>query len=553
MFENELIIKYMRNNKNIFFKYLLSIISIYPLKVVLFPKLVSILIDFMKSNKSSILPSFLNKMGVSPIIIIILAISLLWVLIIFLKNLRYKYEIDIFPDYQAYIRKVLFNKTINKYSNNYKNFKISEYVTRIEAITENIVEIFKILVMELIPLFIGCIFVIISIFLYSSNMGCLIFFNFLITSLVLFYYSKKTFKRILYNESYFLKVNQNYNNIFSNMLNIYLNNTLDEENDNIKKYNNIDTSNYQKQLVIFDKGVIISSIISIISLILVFNLIYINFINKNLTKGSIISILIILIYYISSVLKIFEYSISFLGLIGKVYSSKDFLNNLLGNKQISNHINELEKGNISFKNIYFKYPNTEKYVFNNFSLNIKSGIKTCIVGRSGSGKSTLLKLLLKIYKIDNGSININNININSIDTNKLREKVIYINQNTELFNGSIIKNILYGTSSNLESVDKLIKKYKLDKVLNNMQKNVGTSGSNLSLGMQKIIIILRGILRSHKAKIIIFDEPLTALDKNTRKKVINLINNECINKTLIIITHNNEFLPYCSNIINLNN
>lgn len=553
MFEKELIIKYIYTNKNIFLKYLISIISIYPLKVIAFPKLVSILIDFMKSNKYITMPFFLNKLNISPIIIIILAISFLWIIIIFLKNLRYKYEIDIFPDYQAYIRKLLFNKTINKYSNNYKNFKISDYITRIESINENILEIFKILIMELIPLFAGCIFVVISIYLYNSNMGLLLFFNFIITSLILFYYSKKTFKQILYNEKYFLKVNQNYNNIFSNMLNIYLNNTIKRENNNLKKYNNKDSSNYKKQLGIFNKGVMISSIMNIISLILIFNLIYINFINKKLTKGSIISVLIIIVYYITSVLKIFEYSITFLGIIGKVYSSEDFLNNLLINNKKTKHINDFEKGYISFNNIYFRYPNTTKYVFNNFSLNIKNGIKTCIIGRSGSGKSTLLKLLLKIYKIDRGDIKINNININSIDSNKLREKIIYINQNTDLFDESIIKNILYGTDSNLKFVENLIKQYKLDNILNNLQKNVGTNGSNLSLGMQKIIIILRGILRSYKAQIIIFDEPLTSLDKKTRKNVIKLINNECINKTVMIITHNNEFIPHCSNIINLNN
>ena len=120
-------------------------------------------------------------------------------------------------------------------------------------------------------------------------------------------------------------------------------------------------------------------------------------------------------------------------MIGKVYSSKDFLNNLLINNKKDNNYNNLEKGYISFKNIYFKYPNSSKNVFDNFSLNIKNGINTCIIGRSGSGKTTLLKLLLKIYKIDKGNITINDVNINDIDSNILREKIIYINQNTNLF------------------------------------------------------------------------------------------------------------------------
>ena len=67
--------------------------------------------------------------------------------------------------------------------------------------------------------------------------------------------------------------------------------------------------------------------------------------------------------------------------------------------------------------------------------------------------------------------------------------------------------------------------------------------------MQKVTITLRGILR--KSKIIILDEPLTGLDQITREKIINLILNEIKNKTVIIITHDKEILPYMDKTINL--
>ena len=68
--------------------------------------------------------------------------------------------------------------------------------------------------------------------------------------------------------------------------------------------------------------------------------------------------------------------------------------------------------------------------------------------------------------------------------------------------------------------------------------------------MQKITILLRGILRQNDI-IKIFDEPLGGLDFDTRKKVIEMIEFECKDKTVIIITHDNEILPYCSNKINI--
>ena len=69
--------------------------------------------------------------------------------------------------------------------------------------------------------------------------------------------------------------------------------------------------------------------------------------------------------------------------------------------------------------------------------------------------------------------------------------------------------------------------------------------------MQKIIILIRGILKSYRGNIIIFDEPLAGLDYNSRKKIINLILNETKNKTLIIVTHDKEILPYMNKVINI--
>ena len=79
----------------------------------------------------------------------------------------------------------------------------------------------------------------------------------------------------------------------------------------------------------------------------------------------------------------------------------------------------------------------------------------------------------------------------------------------------------------------------------------GPNGSNLSLGMQKVIIIMRGILKSN-GKIYVFDEPLAGLDMNTRKKIIKLILDKTSGKTLIIITHDVEIIPYLDRTIDLN-
>ena len=76
-------------------------------------------------------------------------------------------------------------------------------------------------------------------------------------------------------------------------------------------------------------------------------------------------------------------------------------------------------------------------------------------------------------------------------------------------------------------------------------------GKNLSMGMQKIIILVRGIINSKNSLINIFDEPLASLDQKTRKKVIKMILKECSQRTVIVITHDQEIIPYMDRIFNL--
>ena len=89
-----------------------------------------------------------------------------------------------------------------------------------------------------------------------------------------------------------------------------------------------------------------------------------------------------------------------------------------------------------------------------------------------------------------------------------------------------------------------------DKNINMLNKIVEINGTNISMGIQKIIFLIRGILKKNSS-IYIFDEPLTSLDMNTRKKVMKLISNEVGNKTTIIITHDLEINSIVSRVIEL--
>jgi len=245
--------------------------------------------------------------------------------------------------------------------------------------------------------------------------------------------------------------------------------------------------------------------------------------------------------------------------------------------------NTINKGKIEFKNIHFNYKKSNQSIIKNLNLTIESNEKIAILGKSGSGKSTLVKLLIRLYKLTKGEILIDNTPIQDINIQYLRHKVNYINQNTLLFDEDIYYNIKYGNKTNKtnyqftspspskqtnqleeqtnqleeqtnKKIKEILENYDLLTIYDNLEKGMktyaGPKGSKLSLGMQKVTILMRGLMRD--SKIMIFDEPLSGLDAKTREKVIKMIVEETKNKTVIIITHDKEIIPYMDRTIELN-
>ena len=198
-----------------------------------------------------------------------------------------------------------------------------------------------------------------------------------------------------------------------------------------------------------------------------------------------------------------------------------------------------------------------KYVLKNFNLSIPAKSKIAIVARSGAGKTTLMKLLLDFYTPDKGRILLDNNDIREIDPVSIRNNINYINQRTLLIKDTIINNIKYGNDKSDEEIIQILNKYNLLKVFNPPKNNPETclqnmvekNGINISMGMQKVIFLVRGILR--EGVVFVFDEPLTSIDPSTRKGVLDMIKDKTFDKTLIIITHDMEVSKIVDKVINI--
>jgi ABC-type bacteriocin/lantibiotic exporter with double-glycine peptidase domain len=240
--------------------------------------------------------------------------------------------------------------------------------------------------------------------------------------------------------------------------------------------------------------------------------------------------------------------------LGIINGSKEFLKQIFTPDEKKYQKNFVDKGEIQLKDVFFKHDKeNNEYLFENLNMTIKGGDKVAIVGQSGAGKSTLLKLMLNLNTIESGSILIDGVPITDSHNEYLRSQVNYINQNTNLFNETVLYNMNYGNNVDEQIVIDKLKKYKLDEVFSELsdgiQSSCGVHGTNLSGGMQKVTMLIRGILKP--SKIVLIDEPLSALDPETRVKVIKMIIEECKNKTLVVVTHDEEILPYMNEVIDI--
>ncbi len=224
------------------------------------------------------------------------------------------------------------------------------------------------------------------------------------------------------------------------------------------------------------------------------------------------------------------------------------------NKEYDEH--NLDFNEIQFIDINFKYKNSSHYILNNFNLKLDTNNKIIgIVGLSGNGKSTFAKLLIKLYKYD-GKILIDGTDVQNVDTVYLRENIIFVNQNSKLFDKKIIDNIMYGCNNPNKCHEhlKVIMQYKkireLFKNIDLYNKKAGLAGENLSGGQRQIINIINGLITP--SNIVILDEPTNGLDIELKRDLIEVIKYfKTFKKCIIIISHDDDIFPIFNETIKI--
>lgn len=227
--------------------------------------------------------------------------------------------------------------------------------------------------------------------------------------------------------------------------------------------------------------------------------------------------------------------------IDSVESIKHYPKNIINS--VKKSINEIDK--IEFKNVYFKYPGTDRYILKQLNLSITKNEKIALVGTNGSGKSTLIKLLLRFYDPTKGIILINGIDMKEYDINEMRQCFDTYFQNSLNFGFSIRDNVTMQTSHQIndEEVINAIHKVDGDNILKKSSQGLDTyitrmfddDGIEISGGEHQKIALARTFFR--KNSVVILDEPSSALDPESEKNIFESIEKICENKMVFFTSH----------------
>ena len=227
-------------------------------------------------------------------------------------------------------------------------------------------------------------------------------------------------------------------------------------------------------------------------------------------------------------------------------------------KENSNSKNLIfSEGNIVFDKVNFSYKsNLENKVLKNISLKFLGGKMTALVGHSGSGKSTILNMIPRIYLPNNGNIEIDEQDIGEINLASLRKEISIVDQNTTLFDDTVMNNIKYAKPEATDdevfaAANLAMCKEFIDNLDEGYQTMIGENGVKLSGGEKQRLSIARAFLK--KSKIILLDEATSSLDSETEDKIQKALNELTNNKTTIVIAHRLSTILNSDNIYVVDN
>ncbi|KAB1211634.1 ABC transporter B family member 15 [Morella rubra] len=210
-------------------------------------------------------------------------------------------------------------------------------------------------------------------------------------------------------------------------------------------------------------------------------------------------------------------------------------------------------GRVEIRNVDFAYPaRPDLMIFKGFSISIKAGKSTALVGQSGSGKSTIIGLIERFYDPLNGKVKIDGRDIKSFQLRSLRKHIALVSQEPTLFAGTIRENMTYGSSDKVDETE-IIEAARLANahdfiagLKEGYETLCGDRGVQLSGGQKQRIAIARAILKN--PAVLLLDEATSALDSQSEKVVQDALERVMVGRTSVVVAHRLSTIQNCDTI-----
>lgn len=498
----------------------------FPLDDFLIPFLVSKIVDAVQSGKPWL-----------PMLIVLIVIFMGMQLVYSGTSLH---DAIITPKMENFIRHEMFSNLLFQLQYSYKEPVIGEVMSRIIKIPITVSHLYQQFKNYLLVYLIS--FVITAIYIMSQDLilGIVVliavFFVFATIVVAPITCVSATGKQ----DEALSKIDEEIEDVMANIKTVYANNQIPDELQRLETFEHEYSEKYLRTI----KCTMGTRFISITVLGAMMSFIayrsYYGIKNKTMTTGAFVAIFLILTQWFSTLSWLIDTIRDMTVHWGILNAYEKMVKDNMPDDNVANFMYDIKPPSqgILFYDLDYRIKN--KQILNNVLYYIPSGARVVLTGEIGSGKSTLLKLMLGLIKPSNGDIYLDGKAVSKLSKPDLRYLISYSPQNPILFNRSVYENITYGIKNvDRNRVIELIKELELEGALD-LEKSAGKGGSALSGGQRQMVSLMRVMLIN--PKFIVLDEITSSLDSATKAKLFPILNKLFVNKTVIMVTHDDDLL-----------
>ena len=211
-----------------------------------------------------------------------------------------------------------------------------------------------------------------------------------------------------------------------------------------------------------------------------------------------------------------------------------------------------KKGYVEFKDVSFKFPDSEESILENITFTAKPGETTAFIGSTGSGKTSLVNLIPRFYDVTDGKVLVGGVDVRDVTQHDLRDKIGYVPQKGVLFSGTIESNLKYGkrdaTENEIEEAASIAQARDfIEEKPDRYQTEISQGGTNVSGGQKQRLSIARAIAKN--PEIFIFDDSFSALDLKTDAKLRKALGSKVKDSTMLIVAQRISTILHAEQII----